>query len=194
MDFYAELELARRECKPKERQFALSLASGLDQKGAYLQVYGQKHRNKDYYINQRVTGLLRGPAGRYFGLLTHPLNEQIIAPYALARKERMQLLSMGAVLAYKRSQADPDAKQLNPMVRCINELNKMTGDHAPEQLEVKGSIMAACINSETSEEEATLIYKQVIQGARIEEDSNVRQHKAEAIEYTPIVQTEKETQ
>ena len=188
MDFYAELELARRNCKPKEQQFALSLASGLDEKHAYLQVFGQKNANKPYIIQKKTQALLRGPAGVYFGLLSHPINEQIIAPYALQRQERLQLLSMGAVLAYKSAASDPDVKALNPMVRCLNELNKMTGEHAPEQVEVRSSIMAACINSEITEEEATELYRQVMRGSRITLDSNDSQAQPQAVEYTPIVQ------
>ena len=195
MDFYADLELARRECKPKEQQFALSLASGLDEKGAFLQVFGQKYANKPYMIHKKTKELLRGPAGAYFGLLSHPLNEQIIAPYALKRQERLQLLSMGAVLAYKSAKTDPDVKGLNPMVRCLNELNRMTGEHAPEQLDIKSSIMAACINTEISETEATELYKQVMKGARIVLDSPNADEATQTIEYTPIVQhNEKETE
>ncbi len=170
LDYYAELDLARRDCNKKQTDFALSLASGLDRLAAFCAVYGQKYREKKrlYYANKKIAELLQGPAGKYYGLLMHPLNEQVIAPYALQREDRLRLLSMGAVLAYQRAKDDPDAKQLNPMVRCINELNKMTGEHAAETIEVKSTIMAACINTTISETEATELYKQVLQGTRIE--------------------------
>ncbi len=170
IDYYAELDLARRACNKRQAEFALSLASGLDRLGAFCVVYGQKYKEKKrfYYANKKINELLQGPAGRYYGLLMHPLNEQTIAPYALQREDRLRLLSMGAVLAYQRAQEDPDAKQLNPMVRCINELNKMTGEHAAETVEIKSTIMAACINTTISETEATELYKNVLQGTRIE--------------------------
>ncbi len=189
IDFYTELDVARQDCKPNEAKFALSLASGLDEKGAYLQVFGQKWRDKDYIINKNVNKLMQGAAGRYYGLLMHPLNMQIIAPYALDRAERLQLLSMGAVLAYKSAQNDPDVKALNPMVRCVNELNRMTGEHVPEQLEVKSTIMAACINADLTETEATEMYKQVVKGARISVEDNTHAGALDAPEYEPIVKS-----
>ena len=187
IDYYTELDTARRDCKVKEARFALSLASGLDEKGAYLQVFGQKWANNEYIINKNTNKLMQGAAGRYYGLLMHPLNMQIIAPYALDRAERLQLLSMGAVLAYKSASNDPDVKALNPMVRCVNELNRMTGEHVPEQLEVKSTIMAACINAELTEAEATEMYKQVVKGARITVDERADALDVDAVEYEPIV-------
>lgn len=192
VDFYTDLDNSRQACKPKEARFALSLASGLDEKGAYLQVFGQKWARKDYIINKRVNKLMQGAAGRYYGLLMHPLNLQIIAPYALDRAERLQLLSMGAVLAYKSARNDPDVKALNPMVRCVNELNRMTGEHAAEQLEVKSTIMAACINTELSEAEATELYKQVVKGARITLDEPSDAPALDVQGYEPIVKTAQE--
>lgn len=187
LDYYAELELARRACKPKEAAFALSLVSGLDRVAAFCQVFGQKYREdkRKYYVNKKIQQLMTGAAGKYFGLLSHPMNEQVIAPYALQREERIRLLSMGAVLAYQRAKEDPDAKQLNPMVRCINELNKMTGEHAAEQVEIKSTIMAACINTTISETEATELYKQVLQGTRIESIEH-EESQAKSIVYEPI--------
>lgn len=188
-DFYRELELARRECRPKERDFALSLASGLSQSAAYCAVYGEKHRKNEAYIKQRVAKLLSGPAGRYFGLLCSPMNDQIIAPYMLDRAERLRLLSMGAVLAFKQSESGDDASAINPMVRCINEINKMTGEHAAQEVEVKQSVLAAVFTSALDDTQATDIYRKVLQGARIKTESIEHKTVDELPNYQPLRQT-----
>lgn len=191
-DYYAELDLARRACNKRESEFALSLSSGLDQIGAFCQVYGQKYREskRRYYAAKRIAKLMEGPAGKYYGLLMHPLNQQVIAPYALKRAERLSLLSMGAVMAYQNAQAEGKATDLNPMIRCINELNKMTGEHAAEQVEVHNTIMAACINTTINEQEATDIYRQVIQGTRIK-GLEKQDNPLETITYEPLTQKAK---
>jgi len=187
-DFYLELEQARKACNKKQREFALSMASGLSEEGAFYEVYGEKHRKNRSNVRNRCKNLLGGPAGRYFGLLMSPMNERILAPYALKREERLNLLSMGAVLAYNLASAQEDIKAINPMVRCVNELNRMTGEHAPDQLEIKGRVLHAAINSDMSSEQATELYKQALRGARLELGYEEKEPESiECVEYEPII-------
>lgn len=187
-DFYADLEQARKACNKKQREFALSMASGLTQEGAFCEVYGQKHRKNRSNIKQRCAAMMNGPAGKYYGLLISPMHDRVIAEYALKREERLNLLSMGAVLAFNLAKDQEDVKAINPMVRCVNELNRMTGEHAPDQVEVKGHVLHAAINSTMSNEQATELYKQAIKGARLKLEAEEKDTQTiEGVAYEPIV-------
>ena len=196
-DYYHQLTEAKKACNKKQLGYAMHLAAGQSKQDSLARSYGPHWlKRNSYAIERRHEELMQTPSGRYYALLTHPISQQVIAPYALARQEKLQLLSMAAVKAYQHSSMDITSKEgdkvtvlnekaLNTMIRAVSELNKMQGDHAAEQLEVKGTILAATISQGMEPEQATDLYKQVMKGARIkytEEEKQALEH----TEYQPI--------
>lgn len=192
MSFHGRIHAAIGACSDKEKELAYLVYSGVERKHAIAQIYGEQWLNKPKYkVDQKYMQLMNGPAGVLFGLLSHPMNEAKLAPYTLSRIEKLSFLSNIAALAYKHAEFKTDdgteiinSQAVNQAIRAISELNKMQGDHSAQQIEVQKTILSASLTAELSTEQATDLYRQVMQGGRIDDITTIEQ--AIEAEYEPI--------
>jgi hypothetical protein len=168
-EYYKELGNARRVCNDKERMFAISLAAGMSKIQAHAEAYGYPDNRTRKQIERRCYDLLAGPAGKYYGLLIAPFHDEIRQNYTLKRLDRMALLSEGAVKCMMQFDVSKDTADLGRMAKLLNELNKMDGQHAAQELNVKGVILGATLNTEISDTQASDLYRRMMQGAELKD-------------------------
>jgi len=164
MELYRLLDEAYQKCNKREREFALSLASGMEPNMAYKASFTATSKD---YIRQRVNQLLKGHVGDYYALLVQESHRNRMSPYIMKRADKMKFLTNLAMKCEAAFDATQEAAQASAAIKAISTLNQMAGDNAAQEVNVKGVIMQAALRNDISAIEATDIYKQVMNGARL---------------------------
>ena len=185
MEYIFKLEEARNKCTPVEQSFALNMAAGMSIEAAYCDATGQNISDKARGTMRRGgETMLKGNAGAYLGLLLAPMHEELRQTYTIQRKERMALLSEASIKCMMEFDKSKNTAHLGRMAKLVNELNKMDGQHAAQELNVKGVILNASIQAEMSPSQATDLYKRMMGGAKLE---GVEHTEAQQISGVPAV-------
>lgn len=186
-EYYQKLNEARKVCNKREIEFAQNYASGLPKHEAYRQAYNASNRKvrlSNWQVAKRCNELLAGPVGHYYHLLMHPYHEGILNNVMLERGERLRMLSQAACTMFKKAQQEQDKGATSTMIKCLHELNKMTGEHAAQELEVQATILSASINTTMTDAQATELYLKNMRGARL--PATVEREVVEQKEYEPL--------
>ena len=171
MELYKLLHQASRDCNKREREFALQLSAGATKYMAYKTAFNYTGDKADY-VRRRANELLAGRPGEYYALLVLESTKHTIAPYVMDRVAKMRYLTGMAMKAAANYDLTGEAAHAAAGIKAINSLNQMSGDNAAQEVNIKGMVMQAAFRDDISPSEATAIYRRVMEGARIEADTN----------------------